>query len=176
MIRINLLPPSQRNPQHSLNRIFLIAGVAIFLLCVVFYGCGSYKLWTLHREIIEIRKQNALLYPTQIKMQALETMDRRIQHKNTVLLSLTAQRISQYASITQLTEALPRDVWLNEIVLDEQHYCHVKGQAVTYSDLAVFFDRIENEALFEKPVLVKAERDKLLNTMKFEITVKGREM
>ena len=176
MIRINLLPPSQRNLRHSLNRIFLIAGVAIFLLCAVFYGYGSYRLWTLNHELIEMRNQSALLYPTQIKMQAVDAVNRRIQHKNTILLSLTAQGRSQYASIAQLAEALPRDVWLNEIALDEQHCCHVKGQAVTYSDLALFFDRIESEALFEKPVLVKAERDKVLNTMKFEITVKGREM
>ena len=92
------------------------------------------------------------------------------------MLELTKQRTSQYTILTHVAAIIPPQVWLNEIMVDEQKNFRIRGQAATYSDLAFFLEKIEKESFFKNPVLVKAERDAMLSTMKFEITVEGKEM
>jgi len=176
MIQINLLPLSRRMPQCSFIRIFTIAGCVAFFLFSVWYGYGSYRLWGLNQEALKTMNRYELLRPIQSKMQSANAMQQRIDQKERLLVELTAQRKSQYTVLVQLAEIMPPQIWLYEIAVDEQKRFHIKGQASTYSDLASLLDKIENNPLFGSPVLLKAEQDAMLSTMKFEITVVGEGM
>ena len=176
MIRVNLLPVSRRISPCSFSRIFTVIGIVTFFLCTMWYGYDSYRLWGLKQEAFQTMNRYELLKPTQNKMQAANALQQRIDQKDKLLLSLTAQRQSQYAVLAHLAEIMPPQVWLCEIVVDEQKHFYIKGQADTYSDLARFLDKIERDPLFGNPVLLKTERDEVLSTMKFEITVAGKGM
>lgn len=171
MILINLLPASRRMPQYSFFRIFMITGFVIFLFCAIWYGYGSYRIWTLNQEIFKIMNRYELLLPVQSRMQTADDMQNCIDQKERLLLKLTSQRQSNYVILARLSEMMPAQVWLHEMTIDEQKRLTIKGHTAVYSDLALFLEAIEKNSLFADPVLLRVERDETLNAMKFEISV-----
>ena len=176
MIQINLLPPSRRRAQFSISRLFALAALLTFVFCSAVYGYGFCRLWVLNQEAQKTITRYELLRPAQSKMQDANALQLQIDQKNKLLIELTFKRQSQYTALAHLAEMIPSQIWLYEITVDEQKRVHIKGQAPGYSELNVFLDKIERDPLYGSPILLKAERDEKLSTMKFEITVAGEEM
>lgn len=176
MIQINLLPPSRRRAQFSIGRLFTLAALLTFVLCSALYGYGVFRLWGLNQEAKKTITQYELLRPAQNKMQDANALQLQIDQKNKLLLELTFKRQSKYTLLAHLADMIPSQIWLYEITVDEQKRVHIKGQAPGYSEMNMFLDKIEKDPLYGNPILLKAERDEMLSTMKFEITVIGEGM
>src|SRR5690349_14061408 len=138
MIRINLLPPDEQAAKRSLSVVFLAMGLLMLLLCASWYGYGAYRIWSLENSLRDTANRYELLRPTQDKMQTVNTKQQQLDAKNNILTVLTKERKSSYAVVTRLATITPQQVWLTEVASAEKRLIRIKGQAMTYPDLAAF--------------------------------------
>lgn len=174
MIRINLLPPEERQPLLPLNKIFISATLIVFLLMLSIYFYTVFSIWNLERQITEAQNQYELLKPTRDAMQTANTRQQTISAKNSILQGLTKERRSWYALTTHLGMVTIPQVWLSEIGVGEGNMLKIKGSSYTYPDLAAYLKNLEQDEMFQEPVLLNAERVAATGATKFEITVKFR--
>ena len=171
MIRINLLPPAERQPAWRTGRIFT---ALTLLVAVALAGVQVYYVLMLDhtdRRLAETRNQYELLRPTRDAMLAAGAKQQAVDEKNAVLMALTKERTSWYAVLTQLGAKMPPELWLTEITTDKGGV-KLNGLAKSYPDLAAFMRKLEQDAVFAEPVLVKAEKDAASAATRFEMTVK----
>lgn len=172
MIRINLLPPSERTSDFPLTRMM---GASVFLLLLVVagvYGYGLYTELTLQQELQQARNRYELLRPTQEKMLAANQKQQAITSRSAILTTLTKERKSWHAVLSHLGVATPVQVWLTEVTAGDKNLLLIKGMAATYPDLADFIEKLAQDSFFADPVLIKAERDSALPATRFELSVK----
>ncbi|QJW48728.1 hypothetical protein HA075_25745 [bacterium BFN5] len=70
MIRINLLPPEERQSKLPLTRIFTVITAVFTGSLLAIYSYGFFTILNLENNLQDIRIQYELLKPTQEKMQA----------------------------------------------------------------------------------------------------------
>lgn len=177
MIRINLLPPEERQPKLPLTRIFTVIGVLFATSLLAIYSYGFFTIFNLESKLHDTRIQYELLKPTQDKMQATNSILQEINAKNAILVTLTQERKSWHSIMTHIGVLTTPNVWLTEVGLVEKNSLKIKGMAVSYPDLAGFIKKLEQDELFVDTVLLNAEKfnaDKNQTTgvASFELSVK----
>lgn len=178
MIRINLLPPYERQPSLPINRLFLIAGCIFFIVLIAIYSYDVIYIWHNERQIIEARNQYELLRPTESVMLAANSKQQNIQAKNNILVNLTKERKSWPPIITHLASLTTPRIWFTELGSTDKDTIKIIGLADNYQELATFLQRIEQDSLLAEPSLVQAEAasNHATPATKFEITVKLKEL
>lgn len=171
MIRINLLPPAERQPAWRTGRIFATLTLLVVAALAGVHFYYSFMIGHTERRLAETRNQYELLRPTREAMLAAGAKQQSIDEKNGVLMALTRERTSWYAVLTQLGAKMPPELWLTDITADKNGL-KMNGLAKSYPDLAAFMRKLEQEGIFAEPVLVKAEKDAASAATKFEMTVK----
>ncbi|MBP2662345.1 MAG: Fimbrial assembly protein (PilN) [Firmicutes bacterium] len=172
MITINLLPLAERLPKWSFQRIVLLCGVTLFGLYGSIFAYNCYTIWSLEKDIEATHQQYSLLRPTQDNMQLAVSKQLAIDKKKKTLVAITGERKAGYAMISHFGIITPPQIWLTELAASDKNSILVKGNAMTYPDLANYLDSLENDKLVTEPVLIKAEQDSEFNYTKFEMTVK----
>ena len=89
-----------------------------------------------------------------------------------MLVKLTKERKSWYAIVSRFGIITPPQIWLTELGASDKNVILIKGNALTYPDLANFMQQLEGDEFFAEPVLIKAEKDAKFATTRFEMTVK----
>jgi len=105
-------------------------------------------------------------------MQLAVSKQLAIDKKKKTLVAITGERKAGYAMISHFGIITPPQIWLTELAASDKNSILVKGNAMTYPDLANYLDSLENDKLVTEPVLIKAEQDSEFNYTKFEMTVK----
>lgn len=172
MLLINLLPPAERRTGWPLNRIAVAGFLALLAMLGAVYGYGMYTIAKYEKLLAETRTQYELLRPTREMMLQTNKSQQATGAKNNLLVALTKQRRAWYTAIAQLGVMIPREVWLTELSTVDNQTLRLQGMAKSYPDLAGFMHKIEADAMFAEPVLVKAERDNTLPVHRFEILLK----
>lgn len=171
-IKINLLPPDERQERWPINRLFAAAALLAVMFFFVFAGYNAYIIAKLEGDIATAQQQLQLLRPTQDKMVSTSSQQQVINAKTTLLTKLTTERKPWYALVARLAVIVPPQIWLEELGTGEKNTFKLKGNALTYPDLANFMQLLEQDVLFTEPVLIRAEQDSQLVVTKFEMTVK----
>lgn len=172
MIQINLLPPADRIAAFPLNRII---GGSIFFTCVLLvglYGYGFYVEIMLQQDLQRVRTQYELLRPTQQNMITANQKLQATANKHTILTDLTKERKSWHAVFAHLGMVIPEQVWLTEVSAGNDNLLLIKGRAANYPEVAAFIEQLAKDSFFSEPVLIKAERDMILEAARFEVSVK----
>jgi len=172
MIRINLLPPDERQPELPLGRICLLVGLLVSVILFSIYGYGMYTIADMERQIHDTRIQYELLRPTQEKMLATSTQQQLINTKNNLLVMLTKERKSWHAIMTHFGVVITPNVWLTEIGLADKNALRIKGVAASYPELASFVKKVEQDDWLSEATLVNSENNPSLNATGFELLVK----
>ena len=172
MITINLLPPSERQPEWPFKRIVLLCSVMLLVLYGSVFAYNCYTIGSLENDLAAARQHYSLLRPTQDNMQLAISKQQDIDKKNNTLVAITGDRKSWYAVISHFGIITPPQIWLTELAISDKNIILVKGNAMTYPDLANYLDSLEKDKLVAEPVLIKAEQDSKFNYTKFEMTVK----
>lgn len=175
MIRINLLPPEERQPKLPLTRIFTVIGVLFASILLAIYSYGFFTIFNLESKLHDTRIQYELLKPTQEKMQATNAILQDINAKNAILVTLTQERKSWHSIMTHIGVLTTPNVWLTEVGLVEKNSLKIKGMAVSYPDLAGFIKKLEQDELFVDTVLLNAEKfntNQTTGVASFELSVK----
>ena len=177
MIRINLLPPAERQPKWSLKRIFLILGALACFICASLFSCNLFMIWHVERQITDARNKYELLMPVQVKMVEANGKQQVISAKNNMLVTLTAERKSWHTIITHLGVITPPEIWLTELGTVDKNLIKITGTAMSYPVLAQFIETLEQDDVFTTPVLLGAvlTPKAAVFLVKFEISVKFKE-
>ncbi|SMD06511.1 PilN domain-containing protein [Sporomusa malonica] len=171
-IQINLLPPEERQERWPVNRLFAVAALLGLMCFSLFAGYNVYRVYELERDIAAVEQQLQLLQPTQDKMVSTNSQQQVINAKNTLLTKLTTERKPWYAVVSRLAVIVPPQIWLEELGTGDKNTFKMKGNALTYPDLANFMQLLDQDDMFIEPVLIRAERDSQSVVTKFEMTVK----
>lgn len=174
-IKINLLPPTERQPLWSANRVMVFIAMVSVLIVGVVVIFNMYSIWKLEKEVSITEQQFEMLRPAQDKMVLAENQNHLTIAKNNLLTKLTGERRPWPLIIAKLGIITPQQIWLTELAVAEKNSLRIKGNAFTYEDLANFLKQLEQDEILTKPVLVKAERDPVLALTRFEVTVKIKE-
>ncbi|HAK75071.1 MAG TPA: hypothetical protein DCP36_18825 [Sporomusaceae bacterium] len=172
MIQINLLPPEERSIEIPLKRAIRVSIFFVCLLLVSLYGYGLYTELTLQQDLQRARNQYELLRPTQQKMLAADQKQQAIINKNAILTALTKERKSWHAVFAHLGTVVPEQVWLTEVSAGNENLLLIKGKAANYPEVAAFLKKLAKDSLFTDMVLIKAEQEMMLDTLRFEVSVK----
>lgn len=173
MIRINLLPPSERRSKWPLSRIMLMSGLLIVFCCVSIYSFNIFYTWRLEKEIADMKNQYELLRPTQTVMVSANAKQEALNRKNNILVNLTNSRKQWPPMIAHLAEATTSQIWFTELGVTDKELVKITGLAANYQELAVFLGRLEHDELFAEPALVQAEiSPSPAAPAKFEIVLK----
>lgn len=172
MIRINLLPPAERQPDWPLNRLFAIIGSALAIILLLVYCSTVFMIWQKERQLTEERNQYELLRPTEVAMKTAVTKQQTISAKNAILVNLTNERKSWPPLITHLAMLTTPRIWFTELGAVNKDAIKIVGLADNYQEIATFLQRLEQDGIFAEPSLVQAEIMSDNKATKFEITVK----
>lgn len=172
MITINLLPPSERMPIWLSQKTVLLGGILLLVLYGSVFAYNWYTILSLEKDLAVARQHYSLLRPTEENMQLAASKQQAIDKKNNILVAITSEQKSWYAVISHFAIITPPQVWLTELVVGDKNSISLKGNAMTYPDLANYLYSLEKDQLITEPVLIKAEQDSKFNYTKFEMTVK----
>ena len=172
ILRINLLPPSERACQWPVQKLLLAGVILVFGTMALFYGYGAYTIWRLDRQLADIRNQYELFKPVREKMVTANILQQAIKGKNDRLAALTGERRSWYAILSHIGAVMPPGIWLTEVTLSDKSSIRIKGLASAYPDLARFLDQFADDSLLKDPFLVSAETDAASAATRFEMTLK----
>lgn len=170
MIRINLLPPEKRQPQVPLKRICLLATLTVAITLPGIWGYGFFTIHQLNGELHHTRIQYELLKPTQVRMESASDKQQQIAKKNDLLLRLTRERNSWQAVMAHIGVMITPNVWLTEINQTEKNVLRLKGAAASYSELAGFIKKLEENHLLANTTLLSAEKPKETEVQEAEVT------
>lgn len=171
-IKINLMPPGERQPRWPVNRIFLGAAAVALCLLIAVAAYNQYIIWDLEARIAAAEQQANLLKPTQEKMVLANSQNQLSTAKNNLLVKLTAERKPWHGVMTHLGMVTPTQVWFTDLAVMEKNGIKLKGSSLTYADLTNFLQQLEQDEVLYEPALVKVERDQTLAVTNFEMTVK----
>lgn len=174
-IKINLLPPAERQPLWRVNRIMVLIAMMSFFFVGAIATYNMYFICKLEKDIGAAENQFGMLRPTLDKMVLANSQYQLTTEKHSLLMKLTSQRRPWTAIIAKLGGITPEKVWLTELAVAEKNGLRIRGNALTYPDLALFLKQLEQDELLSNPLIVKAERDPVLALTRFEVTVKVKE-
>lgn len=175
MIRINLLPLEKRPPRWNYGRLVALPMVLLIVMLVGLYAFGEYRIWDMERRIEETRIRQETLSRAEEQMRQAMRKQSLIGSRQQVLTQLSKSRQSWHGTMAHVGTLMSRTVWLTDVSTTQRGIVQVKGNAMRYSDLVLFFSKLENDKFFTEPTLLRAEQaDKAIFT-KFEITFKVQE-
>lgn len=175
-VKINLLPPSQRQPRWPVNLLIAVGASMIVAVLIGVAGFHRYTIWQLEQELAAMQQQHALLTVTQKKMLLGNDKNQQAETKTGLLLTLTAERKPWHAIINRLAVITPPQIWLTELTGVDKGGLQIKGNALTYPDLVAFLQLLEHDELLTTPQLARAEQDVKLAVTRFELTVKVKDL
>jgi len=175
-IRINLLPPEQRQAKWHYSRLLTMPVVIVLLIIGALYGFNEYRYWELGQQMDQVRSRYETLAKQEQQMQLAQTRQVAIQARQKILLQLSVSRTSWHAIMVHMGSLMPRNVWLNEIGSAQKGVLQMKGNAVSYTDLIQFLGKLEVDRTFIEPALLRVEQNEKDSMTKFEITTKVRGM
>lgn len=174
MIRINLLPPSERRPKYPFKLIVGLVSCLIFISCATVYCYNALVIWSLERQITDTQNRYELLKPTQQAMISSGSKQQTINAKNNILITLTNARKPWPPIINHLAAITTQRVWFTEIGENDKETLKIIGIAADYQELAAFLRNLEKDEMFAEPTLVHADSspNQAIIGTRYEITVK----
>jgi len=176
MTNINLLPLVERQPKWPINKLLFISSILLVLIYSSVYSYNSFRIYTTEKELQSARNQYELLQPTLEVMRNRNNKQQLIDKKNNIVAILTKERNLWYPTIQHLVAITPQQLWFTDLSTSDKGVMQIKGSTTTYSIVAEFIKKMEQDPFFIEPTLSKVESDMTMPLIKFEIMVKSKGM
>ena len=176
MIRINLLPLSERQSKWPINKILLTGSILVALVCCSIYSYNVFTIWSLEKRLQNTYNQYELLQPTVEIMRTANSKQQMLDRKENILAALTSEHNSWHLVMQHLVTLAPQQMWFTDICKTDKGVIQIKGVAKTYSVVTEFMQILEQDELFSEPILIQDESDIASEVIKFEIMVKSKGM
>lgn len=177
MIRINLLPLSQRPPQTPYLRISLFFVMLFLTIVGCIYAIEEFTLWSLEKDQTIVQARYEDLLPVRQAMEQAGNKQKQIDVKMVVVKELEKSRTTSYNLIPQIAALLTDTIWLNETKVNKEdgQVLTLLGETGDYIELATFISRLETDSLFSSVTLKSTEGDIKAGTWKFTLDLKLKE-
>lgn len=172
MIKINLMPQAKMISFWQVRYLYAFVAMFIIFLSAV-WGFLIYTEYNLESDLQEARQQHELFKPTLTQAHHADAKLQLITTRQTLLLTLTKERLPLYAGITRIGAIIPDGVWLTELKSD-RNGLRVSGMAKTFPELTSFLKKIQEDTLFTNFSLNRTEYNK--GNTQFEFTVQFKEL
>ncbi|MBO8169008.1 MAG: PilN domain-containing protein [Thermoanaerobacteraceae bacterium] len=159
MPQVNLLPPELR-PQpllrdKSLLRWLAVAGAA----ALIFLGALSWfaYLHGLERELVRLKNERRSLQQELQQVKQLEKTIAAKQQELEQLQQVVDSRMRWGELLEQVSDSMPRQVWLESLVLDGGSMLVIRGKTPSLAAVGVLINRLKELAFFDVVVLNRFE-------------------
>lgn len=172
MIRVNLLPESERRQRLPLQRIFSLITIAFLFLFACIYGLGVYRVASLEQDLSAVHERQQLLQQSIARKEKAEAKQREIQARTAVLADLSRNRQSMHAVMVHLGSLTAPNVWLKTIAFAEGNVVSIQGNAASFAYLSAFLKKFEDDTLLTNVILKNSSTEKIAgqDAVKFEVT------
>ena len=178
VIKINLLPQTDRPSTLPVARI--IAGVVTIgiLFCASAFSYHTYVIWSLTEELTAARNQHESLRPVELNMNTATEKLKYISQREVALSDIAQERRPWDVVFSHLAAIAPQRLWFTHAGVDYKEKAQpmgikISGIAEKYLDVATFLNTLEQDDTFCDPVLTAVELNSggKVQSAKFEITV-----
>lgn len=174
MKELNLLPRALRGASAARRRMFWLFGIggACCLAALFFYG--HWRVSVLEGELEAARLDRTLLEPVAARMHAIEACALQTARREAILEKCTRTAVSPYAVLVQLGAAAQEEARLTEVVVLADGMVVLRGRAPAYPTVAAFLEKLEENTLFQQPVLADSQAEEETGSMRFEMRMRCR--
>jgi type IV pilus assembly protein PilN len=182
MIRINLIPPEDRDKKRDfhlpeMSTIYLVSGVVIIVgIMFTLAFIQHHNVSDLKGKIEAARKESKELAPQLAKIKKITKergeVDRRLQ----LITSLDRYRYFRVKLLNDIGMKIPQNCWLTDITeLDPNSYT-INGIAFNNYKVADMMTSLETSPVFTKVGLKVAEEGKILDRKVMKFSLKANAM
>jgi type IV pilus assembly protein PilN len=176
MIRINLIPVPKVRKQERLIMEAVVAAVAVVLVTIVCYwitGEREKAISKLEYENTTIRQQIQQLEARVGQVEKFRQQQETVRSQLEVIRSLEAGRTGPVRMMDELTEIIPRQLWINSF-REQSQAVTMQGLAADGPVIADFMDSLKQSKYFLNPELqsVTAQDQDGVRLQRFTITTR----
>lgn len=181
MIRINLLPPEEREKKKEfrlpeMSMIYMIGAVAVFFAVILTIGfVQHHKVADLKGKIEVANEESRQLAPQLARIKKItkerEEVDRRLH----LITSLDRYRYFRVKLLNDVGINLPSNCWLTDLTEQSPNSYLIDGIAFSNYKIADMITNLETSPIFTEVGLNVAEKGKIKESevMKFSLTAKA---
>lgn len=174
MIRINLLPPAERQSKWPVDRLLVVAGCLLSIVFSILYSYNIFEVWRVEGDLQKTRNEYQLLQPTRVIMASASQKQQILDKKANIMTGLSKERQSLYAIIQHITSVSSSQIWFTDLTKNDKNALQIKGWATTYPAVAQFMQTMEHDQLLVESVLTSVEKKDATAVATFDIVVKPR--
>lgn len=154
MVKINLLPKDIRPLSYSMFRVLFLMTLLPIVGIAFAFSHNYFILQNLETEAEQSRQQY-LTYSKAVEQKA--NVDKRLdllKSKEAALEKITKSQELWRKILIELSVITPADVWLVDFNMADNMIINIKGNAGSYGGIASLMKLLDEDALFENPVLI----------------------
>ena len=174
MIRINLLPRTERQSKWPINRLLVVVGCLMSMIFSGLYMYTVFEVWSIESKLQDTRNQYQLLQPARVAMANANNKQQLLTKKNNILTGLTGERQSLYALIQHITSISSPQIWFTDIAKADKGTIQIKGWTANYPAVAQFMQTMEHDQMLVESALTNVEKKDAASVATFDIVVKPR--
>ncbi len=99
----------------------------------------------------ELRKDKGL----EKKMAAFDQQIQRLKQRETEVEQIMAQRSNPKNILAEIPKKIPKDLWIDEIIIKDKHNISLSGGAISYASLSSFIEKIRKLQYFSGNLVPK---------------------
>ncbi len=182
MIRINLLPLSDRKQSRGLKlptislggnvMLFVVAGLGLFIGVVAMISTmQSRKIRSLEKKVAEAKREAAELAPQLQRIRQLTREREEVNRRLAVIASLDKDRYFRVQLLNDISMKLPSNCWLTSV--REKSPTQVSIEGVTFSNyiIADLMNNLEKSNRFQVVGLTIAQEGRILDNRVIQFTL-----
>ncbi len=150
MIRVNLLPRERVRRAVISPRTVLLAGfavlIAILVVLTVYLNARNSRL---ARESAQVQVEIDALRPQVAQVQDLERSIAELREKQQLLQQLESTRVPWQTVLTEISQVIPRDIWLQGITTGQGGTISIAGRGLSYATVARFMLNLDASPVFD---------------------------
>ena len=157
MVKINLLPWRETQRKEKQQRFLILLTCSLIIVLSIFVLIHIY---IANQQSFQIQRNTMLKYEISIQdknisvMNVLEAKTNQIISKINYINILQKTRLDTLGLLNQLAVDIPSTVFLTKLTRVD-HEIIIEGKAQSSGALSEFMQQIENEVLFQVPIIEK---------------------
>lgn len=175
MIRINLLPKERiRRVRISPRTITIIVAVTVVVALAAVTLYLDARNARVQRESEQVQAEIDTLRPQVARVLELERQIAGLREKQQLLQRLESARVQWSTVFVEITQIIPRDVWVTQLTTAADGAVVITGRALSYTAVARFMVNLDSSPVFDAVDLSSTEKVKVgtRDVMTFALTAR----
>ncbi len=175
MIRVNLLPRERvRRAVISLRTVILAGFAVLVAILIAFTLYLNARNSRLARESAQVQVEIDALRPQVARVQDLERSIAELREKQQLLQQLESTRVPWQTVLTEISQVIPRNVWLLQLSAVQGAGITLSGRGLSYATVARFMLNLDASPVFDAVDLSTISKTKVgtRDVVQFSLTAR----